>query len=200
MARILIVEDEVMIAEDLAATCQSYGYDIVEPAYAPGDALNKLQNERIDLVLLDINLESDVNGIEIAHYIKENLQIPIIYITSYTDTDTIAAARDTSPMAYITKPFKRADIHATIEIALQNHRDFMDKGLPGFDKINADLADKITYREYELLQQIHLGKSNQEMAHDLHISLHTVKSHLKNCYRKLGVSSRISALTKVLNL
>ena len=200
MARILIVEDEVMIAEDLAATCQSYGYDIVEPAYAPGDALNKLQNERIDLVLLDINLESDVNGIEIAHYIKENLQIPIIYITSYTDTDTIAAARDTSPMAYITKPFKRADIHATIEIALQNHRSLVDRSFPAMERINEDLVDKITRREYELLKQIHLGKSNQEMGDALHISLHTVKSHLKNCYKKLGVGSRINALTKILNL
>ncbi len=200
MISVLVIEDEVMIAEDLAETCRSYGYHVIEPAYSPGDALNKLKTEKVDLVLLDINLESTVNGIEIAQYINENLQIPFIYITSYSDPQTLGEARQTKPMAYITKPFKRADIFTTIEIALQNFHLMQSHGFPSIEKINDHLVSSITQREYDLLLQIYQGKSNQEIAEQFNISPNTVKSHLKNCYLKLDVNSRVLALSKIRQL
>ena len=200
MTRILIIEDEVMIAEDLAETCRSFGYDALEPAYSPGDALNKLKSEKVDLVLLDINLESDIDGIEIAQYINDHLKLPFIYLSSYSDPKTLTAARETKPMAYITKPFKKMDIHNTIEIALQNWSQLHSKGFPSAEELNQKLVTKITTREYALLKEIYQGKSNQEIAEVFHISLNTVKSHLKNCYLKLGVKSRVEALSKIRNL
>jgi DNA-binding NarL/FixJ family response regulator len=197
MIHVLIIEDEVMIAEDLAETCRSYGYHVIEPAYAPGDALNKLKSEKVDLVLLDINLESNINGIEIASFINDQLQLPFIYLSSYSDPRTLTEARNTKPMAYITKPFKRADIYTTIEIALQNWGLLNSKGFPTVTDINSCLLTKITSREYELLKEIHQGKSNQQVAEKLHISLNTVKSHLKNVYSKLEVDSRVAALSKI---
>lgn len=197
MINVLIIEDEVMIAEDLAETCRSYGYHVLEPAYTPGDALNKLKSEKVDLVLLDINLESNINGIEIASFINNQLHLPFIYLSSYSDPKTLTEARNTKPMAYITKPFKRADIYTTIEIALQNWGLLSAKGFPSMESINANLMTKITSREYELLSEIHQGKSNQQLAEILHISLNTVKSHLKNVYSKLEVESRGAALSKI---
>lgn len=197
MIKVLIIEDEVMIAEDLAATCRDHGYDVLQPAYTPGDGLNKLKNEKVDIVILDINLESSIDGIEIATYINQQLRLPFIYLSSYSDPKTLAAARNTKPMAYITKPFKRADIYTTIEIALENWKLFDIIGFPTFQSINEHLHNKITPREYELLQQLHLGKSNKEIADSFYISLSTVKSHLKNLYRKLEVVSRLAALSKI---
>lgn len=72
-----------------------------------------------NIVLLDINLEDEVNGIEIAEYINEHHKIPFIYLTSYSDSDTFNKAK-TNPMAYITKPFKKSDIYTNIELALYN--------------------------------------------------------------------------------
>ena len=200
MVTILIVEDEVMIAEDLAEMCRSFGYHTLEPAYGPGDALQKLKTENIDLVLLDINLESEIDGIEIAGYINDHFKLPIIYLSSYSDPKTLKAARQTKPMAYITKPFKKTDIHNTIEITLQNWNQFKGKGFPLIEEINQKILNKITHREYSLLYEIHLGKNNQEISEKLKISLNTVKSHLRNCYLKLDVTSRVAALSKIRNL
>ena len=200
MIRILIIEDEVMIAEDLAETCRSFGYEAIEPAYSPGDALNKLKSEEVDLVLLDINLESDINGIEIAEYINVHLNLPFIYLSSYADPKTLTAARNTKPMAYITKPFKKTDIYNAIEIALQNFSLLNAKGFPSFEEINDNILSKITQREYDLLLEIHKGKSNQELSEIFNISVNTVKTHLKNCFVKLEVKSRVAALSKIRQL
>jgi len=200
MTHILIIEDEVLIAEDLAETCLSYGYEVVEPAYSPGDALNKLNKERVDLVFLDINLESSINGIEIADYINDKLNIPFIYLTSYADSKTLAQARKTKPMAYLTKPFKKSDIYTTIEIAMENYARLNANGFPTIEKINKSLLSKITQREYELLMAIDKGKSNKQLCDQFFISINTVKVHLKHCYLKLGVNSRVAALSRLRQL
>lgn len=200
MIRILIIEDEVLIAEDLAEMCRSFGYNTLEPAYGPGDALNKLNSEPVDLVILDINLESKINGIEIAEYINEKLKLPFIYLSSYSDSHTMSAARKTRPMAYITKPFKKADIHNCIEIAMQTFSLLSIKGLPTIEQINDRLLNTITRREYDILIEIHKGKSNLEISQLFNISVNTVKTHLKNCYLKLDVNSRVAALSKIRQL
>ncbi len=197
MIRILIIEDEVVIAEDLAEVCRSYGYEVLEPAFTPGDALIKLESEQVDLVLLDINLDSSINGIEIASYINNNLQIPFIYLSSYSDPKTVTEASATKPMAYITKPFKRSDIFTTVEIAIQNFNLLKSKGFPSLEKVNEKLLGKLTNREYELLSYIHQGKSNKELSELYGISINTVKSHLRNCYIKMDVKSRVEALSKM---
>lgn len=200
MTRILIIEDEVVIAEDLAETCRSFGYATVEPAYGPGDALNSLNTEKVDLVLLDIHLESDIGGIEIAEYLNTHLNISFIYLSSYSDPKTLTAVRQSKPMAYITKPFIKSDIYTSIEIALQNWSMLHTKGFLSIEDINARLLTKITTREYALLREIYQGKSNQQLADIFEISINAVQSHLKNCYSKLGVVSRVAALSKIRQL
>jgi DNA-binding NarL/FixJ family response regulator len=196
MTNILIVEDEVKIAEDLIDTCRSFGYELLEPSFGLGDAMNKLQTMKVDLLLLDMNLDSNLNGIEFADYVNKEFNIPFIYLSSFSDPEIFSHAKDTRPLACITKPFKKTDIFS-LAIALQNHGYLHSKGFPSMKEINENLLSKITKREYELLNQIHQGKSNQQLAEIFLISLNTVKSHLKNVYSKLEVDSRVSALSKI---
>lgn len=116
-ARILIVEDEPIIRKDIEFSLIDFGYDVVavgsfEKAI---EALGKLD---IDLAMLDINLGDDKDGIDIAHEINRNQKIPLVFLTSYYDTDTIERVKKTNPAAYIIKPFDEQDLKINIELAL----------------------------------------------------------------------------------
>lgn len=115
--RILIVEDELIIAEVLKDMLQNLGYTVVAIAKNYDRAIALLATHKeIDLALLDINLGGDKTGIDIGKEINTNYKFPIAYITSYTDHETVAAVGKTRPEAYVIKPFKKEDIMATIEI------------------------------------------------------------------------------------
>jgi DNA-binding LytR/AlgR family response regulator len=118
LKKILIVEDEPIIATDIEMTLEDLGYNVVgvednaAEAYA---AIGKLQP---DLVLLDINLEGDVDGVMLAQDINANFQIPFVYLTSNADNLTINRVKRTKPAGFILKPFNEKDLKSNIEIAL----------------------------------------------------------------------------------
>ena len=87
--RILVVDDEIIIADDLAITLGKLGYDALEPALSYNEALRSLAQESVDLAILDINLSTKKSGIDVAHHIREQYDIPFIFLTSYTDTRTL---------------------------------------------------------------------------------------------------------------
>jgi len=118
--RILIVEDEVLIAEDLKDTLVAFGVKKVEMAHDKADALKALETFDPDLVLLDIRMEKETDGIEIGEHISKNHQKPFIYITAHSDVEMIKKIVKTKPLAYITKPIKRSDLFASISLA-QEH-------------------------------------------------------------------------------
>lgn len=114
---ILIIEDEFSIAMDMEMRLQKMGYRVVGIATNYKDALAILLEESIDIALLDINLNGDKTGIDIGKIIKEKFNIPIIFITAYTDSKTLNDALEANPMGYITKPFKDADLNSNIQLA-----------------------------------------------------------------------------------
>lgn len=116
-----IVEDEAIIAEDIAGLLQELGYDTLDPCDNYADAITMLTNGQPDLVILDINLRGRQTGIDIGRYVREQVNIPFIYLTANSDAATIAAAKETCPNAYLIKPFHKADLYATIEIGLYNY-------------------------------------------------------------------------------
>ncbi|EAQ41403.1 response regulator [Polaribacter sp. MED152] len=118
---ILIVEDNVIIADDLQFTMESLGHDIVGNVISYNDALIVLKNIKVDLVFIDIKISSKETGIDLAHFINENYQIPFIFLTSNADTDTIELASKTTPAGYLVKPFHQNNLKAAIEIAISNH-------------------------------------------------------------------------------
>ena len=115
--RILIVEDEPLIADDLSFILQDEGYEVIGNAIDFVEA-KELLTQKIDLVLLDISLEGDEDGVDIAQYINKNIQIPFIFVTSHSDRLTINRVKKTNPCAFIVKPFRVDEIRSAISIAL----------------------------------------------------------------------------------
>lgn len=113
---ILIVEDEPLIADDIAMILERNGYTISEILDNAEDALNHLSNNNVDLILCDVNIEGDADGIQLAHQINSKFQIPIIFLTSYYDNNTLKRAKAAKPAAYIVKPFDEGDLVANIEL------------------------------------------------------------------------------------
>ena len=118
--KILIVEDEAVIAEHLKMLLENNGIDQIELAYSKESALKAFKNYNPDLIFLDIHMENEMDGIELANHINEHYHIPFIFVTAHSDNSIIKKATQTKPAAYITKPFKNADIIAAINIAINN--------------------------------------------------------------------------------
>ena len=200
--KILIVEDEPLIAEDIAEALRRNDYAVSAIVYSKEDALAELDCNLPDVVLLDINLNGGMEGIEIAGMIAANYNIPFIFLTSYSDKATVASSKVTEPAGYIVKPFTEAGLYSSLEIALYNYvqknkRNFPDLKLSA---INQDLASPVSEREFQLLQLIYDGHSNKQIAAELFISLNTVKKHINNLYLKLDVISHSSAIAKIREL
>lgn len=121
-ARILIVEDEAIVAEDLEMAVTNIGYEVVGRAASAKDAVQKALGAKPDLVLMDIVLRGVGNGIDASREIKEKMGIPIIFLTAYSDVDLIDRAKSTEPYAYLVKPFQERQLFASIEMALYKCR------------------------------------------------------------------------------
>lgn len=116
--KILIVEDEALVAMDMAAMLSQIGYQVLEPAYSYEEAVKRIDDEVPDIVLSDINLGSGKSGIDFAQLIRNRYKLPLIFITSYSDKDTVTKAAVTQPNGYLIKPFSQQDLFASIEVAL----------------------------------------------------------------------------------
>lgn len=117
--KILIVEDELIVAKSMERTLNDHGYLAYSGPICGEEAFKYVHDINPDIVLLDIRLKGDLDGIRTAIGIKERKNIPIVYITAYADDDTIQRAKDTSPYGYLVKPFSDREMIATIEIALK---------------------------------------------------------------------------------
>lgn len=118
--RILIVEDEPIAAENLAFDLKRYNYEVVEIVNSGIKAIQKVAETSPELILMDIVLEGNMDGIDTSEKIQSAYQIPIIYISSSSDRTSLKRARKTNPKGYIIKPYNPDDLKATIESALQN--------------------------------------------------------------------------------
>jgi PAS domain S-box-containing protein len=121
LARILIVEDEAIVADDLADTLRSMGYVVVAIARSGEHAVEIAGDLVPDLVLMDIRLGGAMDGVEAAGRIRHNRDVPIIYLTAHSDKETTRRAKQTEPFGYIIKPFKAPELRCAIEIALHKH-------------------------------------------------------------------------------
>lgn len=116
--KILVVEDESIVAKDIQNTLIRLGYDVPATASNALSAYQKLEDIQPDLVFLDIKLKGDIDGIQIAEKIKNTYDIPVIFLTSFVDKATLDRAKVTEPYGYIVKPFNESDLQTTVEMAL----------------------------------------------------------------------------------
>lgn len=120
--RLLIVEDESLIALDLERRLTRAGYEVAGVADNHDDALALFQSRNADLVLMDVNVRGDADGIDIAQSLNKIADVPVIFITAYADDETVRRAAETSAYGYLLKPFDDRTLIATIAVALERHR------------------------------------------------------------------------------
>lgn len=115
-----VVEDELVIARTILSTLDELGYEHCGPAITYTEGVELIENDRPDLLLVDIQLAGRKDGVDLAEKINESYKIPFIFLTANSDIETIERAKKVSPDAYIVKPFTKQELYAAIEIAFHN--------------------------------------------------------------------------------
>jgi two-component system, LytTR family, response regulator len=189
--KILIVEDELMIATHLKLILEDLGYAPYEPIGNKTEALAFLKTAKPDIAILDINLQGNHDGIEIGKYISDNCSFPFIFLTSNSDKATVSVAKESKPVAYLIKPFTEDEIFAAIEVAMRNHQsvqtDATEEKLSVFNNCifikqnNRFLKipfDQITYIEVDdKYVEVYMQDGAKHLVRS---SMDTILDHLKN--------------------
>jgi DNA-binding NarL/FixJ family response regulator len=198
--RVFIVEDDPIISEDIKDMLTSVNYDVIGIAYEKKEAIKAIDELQPDLVLLDINLEGNFEGFDIAEHINTTRKIPFLYLTSYSSKEVLERAKPTLPMGYIVKPFNEKELYSAIEVALYNFSQFTRPTKLNIDLINSNIFTPLTQKEFQTLEGLCEGKTNQQLADSLFVSVNTVNTHIKNIYEKMNTSTRTETVSFVHSL
>lgn len=163
--KILIVEDEVIIARRLASGLEKLGYEIAEVVTSGEDAIESATKTNPHLILMDIKLEGEIDGIEAAAEIKELCDIPVVYLTSYADDKTLQRALHTGAFGYLIKPFKDRELRATIETAINKYREQLNfkNNLDKLANLNEETSQYISMISHELRTPLTIILSSTEL-------------------------------------
>ncbi|MEM0932923.1 MAG: response regulator [Bacteroidota bacterium] len=196
--KILIVEDNVIIADDMQSMLEEIGYEIVDNVIVYEQAVDVLKNNDVDLVLIDIILASDKTGIDLGKHIREHYNIPFIFVTSNSDRATVENAKTVKPDGYLVKPFEQQDLYTSIEIALSNFnysRKENSKEIEGNEgdafTSNSVLKDSIFVKKQHLYYRIQFKDIQFIKADNVYLEVNTadkkflVRSPLKDYLEKL---------------
>ncbi|MCU0604924.1 MAG: response regulator, partial [Desulfobacterales bacterium] len=118
---VMVVEDQRLVALDIADELRAFGYEVPPTASSGEDAVGKAREIQPDLILMDIRLEGEMDGITAGRIIRSQMDIPIVYLTAYSDDATLARAKAAEPFGYLIKPFDAVELKTTIEMALYKH-------------------------------------------------------------------------------
>ena len=207
--RILIVEDDPIIAEDLAAYMDDFGYEALDPVDNADSAIKTIRKEKPDLCLLDVHLNSEINGIQLAAMINDIIEVPIVFLTAFNDRDTVEKIKATHPAAYLVKPVDEKNLQTSLEIAFSNfnregehseksvHKDsIFIKIKDRLSKFNYD--DILYFEAYDNYAFLHTAKDRQivsaslkqvEEKLDPSIFIRTHRSYIVNISKVDGIGS-----------
>jgi diguanylate cyclase (GGDEF)-like protein len=199
--KILIVEDESIIAEDISDSLISLGYRITGMVYSGEEAIEAAAKCRPDLVLMDVNLQGEIDGITAAAEIRSRFQIPVVYLTAYADENTLRRVSATKPFGYIVKPFEEKNLHTTIQLALHRHEYDSLTNLPNRSVLREQL-NQVLEKQKELPAMIpvitlsldRINRINSTLGHDIGDSvLCKVAQRLSNCRENINIVARLEA-------
>jgi len=122
MNAVMVVEDEQLIAQDIADTLTKLGYAVTGMVASAEECVESAEARRPDLVLMDIHLQGEVDGIEAARLLRERFDIPVVFLSAYADEGTVARAKTTAPLGYLLKPFRKSELRSAVEVGLFRHQ------------------------------------------------------------------------------
>lgn len=190
----------MIIADDMQSMLEEIGYEIVDNVIVYEQAVEVLKTQQVDLVLIDIILASDKTGIDLGKHIRENYDIPFIFVTSNSDRATVENAKTVKPNGYLVKPFEQQDLYTSIEIALSNFiygkqnagsgvsNEVVNEDVP---MSNSILKDSIFVKKQHLYYRIQFGDIQFIKADNVYLEVNTidkkflVRSPLKDYLEKL---------------
>jgi DNA-binding NarL/FixJ family response regulator len=211
---VLIADDETTVLEALSTVLTHLGYHVAGTARDGAEAVELVRNTPADFLVLDISMPV-MDGLEAARMIAAEKPLPIIISTGITDELTIEAARQVPVQAFLTKPFRKEQLRASIAIALTQweHQLEAERKLQslleassaspgGVPRISEEAARQfgLTRREYEVLCRIAEGKSNAEIGETIGAATRTVDKHVEHIFDKLAVKTRTAAVARALHM
>lgn len=122
MSKILIVEDEQIVAHDIALSLKALGYEVTGVTASAVECLQAAEQNLPDLVLMDIHIDGDVDGVEAATELRQRYDLPVVFLTAYADEATFERAKQSAPLGYVIKPFRRSDLKSAVEVGLFRHQ------------------------------------------------------------------------------
>lgn len=120
--RIVVVEDESIVARDIQATLRSFGYDVPEIVTSGEEAIQAAFRLNPDLMMMDIMIKGAMDGVDAAEIIRSQFNIPVVYLTAYSDDETLRRAKLTESYGFISKPFDERELYVAVEFALYKHQ------------------------------------------------------------------------------
>lgn len=185
---ILVIEDELLIAQDLSYLLEDLGFNCIGIAKNYERAMFLFNTNNVHLILCDINIEGEKDGIETVYELNKIKKTPIIYLSAYSDQDLISRTSDTSTYGYLVKPYNERNLDVAIKLALNK---FYRKEN---EIVNEDFLSNFTTREVEIIKLLASGKTSSDIAEILFISPQTVSKHRSNILKKSGCKSSAELL------
>lgn len=197
--KILIIEDDPIIADYLSQLLRVKGFSVIGIAHNGERALDLIANLKPEMCICDIHLGTGKSGIDVAEIIDQKYHIPYIFLTSFDDDDTMEMAEKHGPYGYIVKPFQDRTLLSTIKIAWANYlKQKSSKVL-----IKSDLEQKImsnlTDQEYQILSALLIGKSYKQIAESQFLTTDSIKYHAGKLYRKCNIKNRSELAGRLLS-
>lgn len=190
--KVLIIEDELIIAEDIRMTLDTLGYDVVGLATTYNDAITLLSETSPDIVLSDIALDGEKDGIDLGVVIRDKFELPLVFLTSHSDKTTLERAKTVKPNGYLVKPFEAEDLYTSIEVALVNFSGITPTTGDGVAAEGGFLVkDAIYVKDGNYLKKVVLSELMFVKAEGNYVELHSkekrnvIRSSLRELLEKL---------------
>lgn len=182
--KVLIIEDEAIIARDLQMMIEKEGFRVVAIVRTLEEVVTVFRTHQPDLILSDVYLNDDISGLDIVRELLSIRSVPVIFNTAYSNDELISRVSNLQNVFYLTKPYTSSQVLATLKIAV--------------NKIPPDGLPRVSHREKQIVDLLVRGRSSCEIAADLNISVETVKTHRKHIFSKFGVNSATQLVSKIL--
>jgi len=172
-----IVEDEMLIGEGIARALTELGYVPTEPAISYTEALEMIKKEQPDILLIDIQLSGKKDGIDLAWKIREDYNVPFIFLTANSDAKTVERAKKLCPPAYLVKPFNKDELYTSIEICLHNFSVGQEKKEPA-DKENYLIKESLFIKQGHLFHKVKVEDIMYLESDNVYVYVYTVQNKL----------------------